>query len=141
MNSFEQHPDSELLDRLRAGLVDDKRQRAELETHLAGCESCRRRYEWPAQLTADTTAVDRQLDQLRQRALEAPATRRPHRLLPLAAAAAIALVAVALFNLLPETDSPPAQLAENGSDIPDVYEDLDFYLWLADHKATDDPST
>ena len=37
-----QHPDTELLDRLRAGLLDDlPREKAAIEEHLATCESCR----------------------------------------------------------------------------------------------------
>ena len=141
MNRSEQHPDSELLDRLRAGLVDDPAEKNALEAHLADCADCRSRYQWPTLLRGDTSAVDRQLEGFRQQALQAKATRSRRRLLPLAAAAAVVLVAVAVVNLFPESDYPPGQLADNSSEVPDLYEDLDFYLWLADHKGAADSST
>ena len=53
MNKPEQHPDSELLDRLRSGLLDDSPlEKASLEAHLQQCDYCRRAYHWPAQLRA-----------------------------------------------------------------------------------------
>jgi hypothetical protein len=144
MNSFEQHPDSELLDRLRAGLFDDQPQlRARLEQHLQQCPECRRAHNWPGNLLDSGTLPDAQLDTLRRQALAHPAAHWQHRLLPFAAAAALALAAVGLISYLPSPDSPPAPqvaVSEQGN-VPELYEDLDFYLWLADHKGSDDSST
>ncbi len=142
MNRSEQHPDSVALDRLRAGLLDDDpSQKNTIEQHLRQCERCRRAYEWPNGLRNVTTELDERLDQLRHQALGTPPAHRPRRWLPLAAAAALALMAVGLFELVqpPETDNP--QVAASKQSVPDLYEDLDFYLWLADHKGTGDSST
>ena len=144
MNGFERHPDSELLDRLRAGLLDDDpRQRVTLEQHLQECAACRRAYDWPARLAGLDRLPDARLDELRRRALSGSAARAPRRLLPLAAAAALALAAVGLVSLLPSPSSPPAPrvAASDTGQVPELYEDLDFYLWLADHKGTADHST
>jgi len=143
MNSFEQHPDSELLDRLRSGLLDDEPQlRTRVVQHLQACRACQRSYDWPASLQGAGGVSDAQLDALRRRALATPA-QRPRRLLPLAAAAAVALAAVGLISILPSPQSPPApQVAvSEPNPVPDLYEDLDFYLWLADHKGSGDSST
>jgi ferric-dicitrate binding protein FerR (iron transport regulator) len=142
MNRSEQHPDSIALDRLRAGLLDDDpRHKAALEQHLQQCEHCRRAHDWPAAVRGAATEVDERLDHLRRRVLATPAVNRSRQWRPLAVAAALALVAVGLFDLLspPETSQP--QVATSTQRVPDVYEDLDFYLWLADHKSTGDSST
>jgi hypothetical protein len=142
MNRSEQHPHSVLLDRLRAGLLDDDPlQKAALEQHLQQCVGCRRAYDWPAGLRIAATEVDRQLDHLRRQVLAAPPANRSRHWLPLAVAAAVALVTVALFQLLPAPDSGKPQVAASSQNVPDLYEDLDFYLWLADHKNTSDSST
>lgn len=143
MNSFEQHPDSELLDRLRSGLLDDEPQlRSRVEQHLQTCPACRRSYHWPASLQGAGRVSDAQLDALRRQALAAPA-QRTRRWLPLAAAAALALAAVGLISLLPSPQSPraPQVAVSEPNNVPDLYEDLDFYLWLADHKGSGDSST
>jgi hypothetical protein len=141
MNRSEQHPDSILLDRLRAGLLDDDPlKKAAVDQHLQQCDGCRRAYDWPAGLRSAAADVDEQLNQLRRRALAAPAN-RSRRWLPVAAAAALALVAVALFHLLPTPDTGEPRVAASSQAVPDLYEDLDFYLWLADHKSTSDSST
>ena len=142
MNRSEQHPERVALDRLRAGLLDDDpAQKTAIEQHLRQCEHCHRAYEWPAGLCSATTELDERLDQLRRQALESPPAQRSRHWLPLAAAAALALMAVGLFQLAqpPETDNP--QVATSKQSVPDLYEDLDFYLWLADHKGTGDSST
>lgn len=145
MNSFEQHPDTEQLDRLRAGLFDDDPQRRiRLEQHLQQCEHCRRAYDWPARLAGLEAVAETRLDALRRQALAgAPSRRRHRRLLPLATAAAMALVAVGVVSLLPSPQTPPAPriAASDPTRVPDLYEDLDFYLWLADHKGSADSST
>jgi hypothetical protein len=146
MNGSERHPDSALLDRLRAGLLDDRpSQKTALEQHLQQCEYCRDAYRWPAALAASVPEPDeRQLDRLRQQALlTAGPGRHRRRLAPLAVAAALAIAAVGLFRLLPSTDThtDPSRIAASSQQVPEVYEDLDFYLWLADHKGPGDSST
>ncbi len=142
MNGSERHPDSLALDRLRAGLLDGEPvQKAALEQHLRQCGSCRRAYDWPARLRTAATAMDERLDRLRRQALATPPAHRSRHWLPLAAGAALAVATVGLFQLVspPETDRP--QVATSTQSVPDLYEDLDFYLWLADHKGTGDSST
>ena len=147
MNRPDQHPDTEILDRLRAGLLDENpSQKAALETHLQQCETCRRACHWPvAALQPNSTQSERlarQLDRARHRALQAPAKTSLRRFTPLLAAAAIALVAVLVVKPLQSPESEETQLAVTGPGaVPDIYEDLDFYLWLADHNDAPDSST
>jgi len=141
MNTPNVHPDTELLDRLRAGLLDDDPRHMELEAHLNQCAVCRQRCNWQGLMkTAElaTPADEQQLDSAREKALRA-AQRSPllHRLIPLAVAASIALVVVMLMSPLQEPDE---QLAATVKEEPELYEDLDFYLWLADHKRVDKDS-
>ncbi len=140
MNGFEQHPDPEVLDKLRAGMFDDDpQQRLHLEQHLSRCPACRDAYDWPDRLGTCGGVADEQLDWLRQQALRA---RRPtsRRWLPAAAAAAL-LLAVFGLATLDRRPAPPPQVAAGEAQVPDLYEDLDFYLWLADHKGKPDSST
>ncbi|HHJ18142.1 MAG TPA: hypothetical protein ENJ80_15790 [Gammaproteobacteria bacterium] len=135
------HPDSELLDRLRAGLLDDApAQKAELENHLAQCSACRQRHNWPATLQAADPALDNRLDRARQRAIQAPGKSALRRFAPLAAAAAIALVAILLVQTARQPDPENTRMAGT-TEVPEVYEDLDFYLWLTDHNGSRDSST
>jgi len=142
MNRHDAHPSTETLDRLRAGLLDAApTEKAAVENHLQACEQCRQLYAWPATLNAEDLQLEQELSQARRTALAAASGRRPRQFLLVAAAAAIALVAVALVNIIPEPGQDDPQLAASDPDIPEVYEDPDFYLWLADHGDTDGPST
>lgn len=141
MNTIDRHPDTELLDRLRAGLLDQEpAQKARLEAHLESCETCRRRAERVAQLQPDATALqnlERRLDQARQRAMQMPRRASlPRFVVPVAAAAAVALLAVILVDPLQQEAPSEPQLADSTAvEVPELYEELDFFLWLADHKA------
>jgi predicted anti-sigma-YlaC factor YlaD len=146
MNRPDQHPDSDLLDQLRAGLLDhDASRKAEVEAHLSQCGNCRQRYDWPTALRVDeeqSRDLDGRLNLARRRALAS--TKKPalRRFAPLAAAAAIALIAVLAVRPLQSPDEQQTRVAgTTPAAVPEVYEDLDFYLWLADHKATPDSST
>ena len=146
MNRHNLHPATELLDQLRAGLLDDDPvQKSELEAHLEDCQRCRQRYGWDGQLQLGGLAIPdaRQgLDQARQRALKATRPGLAHRFVPFAVAAAIALVAVLLVKPALEPDSDEARLAGTDTkEVPELYEELDFYLWLADHKGDKDSRT
>lgn len=146
MSGPDQHPASELLDQLRAGLLDENpSQKAELKAHLQECQTCRQSYDWPGALGSDDAQIQhlvRQLDGARRHALLAPGKTALRRFTPLAAAAAIALVAVLVVKPLQSPDTDETRLAGTTSvAVPEFYEDLDFYLWLADHKASPDSST
>ena len=144
----QQHPDTELLDQLRAGLLDDQpEQKAAIEQHLAGCDTCRASADiWkqlgPAALgpELDTTGVDISLQAARQQAL-AGASRGRQWLIPLATAALLVLaVTVGLWTTQPGVDTTN-MTADAGQAVPDIYEDLDFYLWLANQSETDNGNT
>ncbi len=146
MNRHNLHPDTELLDRLRAGLLDDAPDRKrELEAHLEHCQHCRQRYDLGGNLGVGLLGIPdpRQgLERARQRALQATPRAPARRLAPFAVVAAAALVAVLLVKPALEPESDSARLASNGNkEVPELYEDLDFYLWLADHKEQDDSRT
>ncbi len=149
------HPDTEQLDRLRCGLLDDKpRLKASLDEHIAACPTCRARFSSWNQLYQMTgkagiteQKLKRGLDSARLAALAASPSERPRQLVPLAVAAALFTALSAGLLTLQYNDSDfirekdDARLvAQTGNDVPDVYEDLDFYLWLAtqeENGATD----
>lgn len=131
------HPDLEQLDLLRAGLLDNAPdEKAALELHIAGCPECRAQAEgWQrlAGIMESPLMAESLRDGLRharQKALtEKPAAGRWS--VTSYAVAAVLLVAVSAGILtLPtrELTSPDAMTVQT---IPDTYEDLDFYLWLA----------
>jgi hypothetical protein len=137
------HPDTELLDELRAGLLDDDPARKrELERHLADCPLCQQRHNWAGGLAPGALPVPEpteRLDAARRQAIRSAAKGAARRFIPFAVAAAAALVAVLLVKPVLEPDAGDTRLASNHSgEVPELYEDLDFYLWLADHKAEKD---
>ena len=146
MNRPDQHPDSESLDQLRAGLLDENpSHKSVLEAHLQQCVRCRQRYDWPAVLRADDAQkqhLDRRLELAPHQALRVRKKTTLRRFAPLAAAAAIALIAVLVVQPLqsPDTDDTRLAGATPGA-VPEIYEDLDFYLWLTEHKTSSDSST
>ncbi len=146
MNRHNLHPDTELLDRLRAGLLDDDPvQKTELEAHLEDCQRCRQRYGWDDHLQVGGLAIadtGQRLDQARRQALQSTPRGLVHRIVPFAVAAAIALVAVLLVEPALEPEPEQARLASTDArEVPELYEELDFYLWLADHKEDKDSRT
>ena len=142
----QQHPDTELLDQLRAGLLDDlPEQKAAIEQHLLDCGTCRARAGIWKQLEPDalgpqidTEALSNSLQAARQQAL-ADASPSPHRtLVPFATAALLVLaVSVGYWTMQPDIDTTN-MTADTSQAVPDIYEDLDFYLWLANQNETDD---
>jgi hypothetical protein len=135
------HPDTELLDRLRADLLDDNLDlKTRLERHLAVCSRCRDQMQVWEHLGLDALGAwpvaDSQLSaglrQARQRALTAGRYRRIHRY-PVLATAAMLLIAVSagLWTLRHEFIGTPQMTTQTAEEVPDLYEDLDFYLWMA----------
>ena len=143
------HPQTTELDRLRAGLLDDDHAaRATLLQHLQACGACRARLaDWDTLREAAATTHDPHLNhELRARRAAALAGQASGRTTTthwpryaVAASLAIAIgvgVFLQLEALQPEI---PAEMNIAQSDaVPDVYADIDFYLWLANQPATDD---
>jgi len=137
-----QHPDPDQLDRLRAGLLDDQpAAKAALEAHIADCEICQECCNWqllqPGAMGPglDTGALQQSLRNVRRQALQAGGQHHRHGLVPYAAAALLLVaVSVGIWTLQPENGSLQQMAAQDTRMIPDIYEDLDFYLWLANQK-------
>lgn len=164
MKSFDpyrnQHPDSDELDQLRAGLLNDEPARRQaLLDHLSGCGNCRDSHGVADRVCAsldeqlESPAVAGALRARRRSALAGQGTAIPGRVprLALIGATLSLLLGIGIFFAL-EGDAPtyrdaqwgpadhapdPAaaspQLASQEA-IPDVYSDLDFYLWLAHER-------
>ena len=142
----QQHPDTELLDQLRAGLLDDQpEQKAAIELHLAGCNSCRAHTDVWKQLEpgalgprVDAGGIGISLQSARRQALTDAPRDRQRSLVPLATAALLVLaVSAGLWTTQSDIDTT-TMTAANSQAVPDIYEDLDFYLWLANQNETDD---
>jgi anti-sigma factor RsiW len=141
------HPDTEQLDRLRAGLLDDSpRDKDELEAHIARCDTCRARSAGWDQLGRgalgpgiDGDALARDLRLARLHALANGHGQRQRHVYTSWATAALLLIAVMVGVWTGQSwlQPQPQVTAEAAHEVPDIYEDLDFYLWLADQKETE----
>ena len=140
------HPDPERLDRLRAGLLDERPdEKAALEAHLAQCDDCQARLDsWeqlgPGALGPDLepVALKRDLRAARRRALDSSAPQHRHGLAPYATAALLLVaVAIGIWTGQNWLQPEPQITAQATHEVPDIYEDLDFYLWLANQKDTE----
>lgn len=138
------HPSDAELDRLRAGLYDDRvAERETLRAHLAACGRCEARVgRWDQARDAlgiEPPYVRAQLRARRATALAGTGAAIPRASrwgLPLALAAGVAAVVLALGVALHTPDNTrDVQLAE--TEVPDLYTDIDFYLWLL-RKQQDD---
>lgn len=139
----QQHPDTDTLDRYRAGLLDDSpREKASLEQHLATCDSCRTSIDAWRQLDPGALGPDMAPERLagdlrraREHALSAPRRRHLPKLVPYATAAALLVaVTVGVWTRQPGIDTTTSVTAELAQPVPDIYEDIDFYLWLASQE-------
>lgn len=137
------HPDDRALDRLRAGFLDDT---TDLRAHVEACTVCRQRLAvWdrlaralPAGISPDS-ALAAQLRARRQAALAGLATDRASgerrwapQYLAMAAAVTAVAIGVGVFVAL-DRDGPdvaPDALSAQADRPPDIYADIDFYLWL-----------
>ena len=138
------HPSDTELDGLRAGLYDDRMsQREALRAHIAECPACEARVaiwgEAHEVLGVERPRVRNQLRARRLAALTGDGVSHhtaPRWHLPMALAAGVAAVALALGVVLHTPDnSGEVRLAE--TEVPDLYSDIDFYLWLL-HKQQED---
>lgn len=138
MNTNTRHPDPELFDQLHAGLLDDRQAlKTQLEAHLQECRQCQQASNW--KMIADHTVFpapqESRLDALTRAALY-PAPRPIRRWLPIAAAASvIALLSAALIINQPGLNTPADTGLQAQTEPANMYEDLDFYLWMADHNT------
>jgi anti-sigma factor RsiW len=150
------HPSLDQLDRMRCGLLDDDPDtRAVVAAHLETCPECKRQEAlWPrVSQTLDHAAADRgianALATRRRRALRGLSSRTPvtpH--LRFAVAAALGAVAIGIGAVLmdmnkspaPTSTVPTSTLAASDAPTPDLYADLDFYLWLMHKQAHADGS-
>ncbi len=139
MNTNTRHPGVELLDQLHAGLLDDQEKlKLQLETHLQQCEQCQQTTNW-RNITDHTempAQLENRLESITRKALSQAQRPKPtNHLIPVAAAASVIalLTATLLFNPARlNTDLDPAIQAQ--AEPENIYEDLDFYLWMADQK-------
>lgn len=145
------HPEAAQLDRLRAGLLEhDPAAKSQLLEHVRDCVYCRHAVAaMDSVVTSDPpdARLALQLRMRRQAALAGKAaasrTATPARyfLAPawaLATILAVVMGAGIFFGLEPGPTSAPQELAQTRGDVPDVYADIDFYLWLSNHPTPED---
>ena len=138
----QQHPEPDQIDRLRAGLLDDQPEaKASLEAHIAGCAICQQHNNWqllhPGALgpDLDKDALQQLLRNARRQALQTGNLRHRHGFVPYATAALLLIaVSIGIWTLQPENGGQQQMVAQDNPMIPDIYEDLEFYLWLANQK-------
>ena len=138
----QQHPESDRLDLLRAGLLDDQPEaKTALEAHVAECVICQKRCNWsllqPGILGPDLDAdvLQQSLRNARDQAMQAGS--RQHRLgfIPYATAALLLIaVSIGVWTLQPDHGRQLHVASQESQMIPDLYEDLEFYLWLANQN-------
>ena len=146
MSRQPKHPTLEQLDQLRAGLLDDRPQeRDRLRVHLEACPSCQARHEpWQhlskhlQQRTEPSTSARYQLQLARYRAVGRGVNFWPRWASPLTLAVAASLLVAVTLSLtleLGETQPPRGWSQSKLADDPDLYANVDFYLWLASHNG------
>lgn len=133
------HPDPEQLDRLRAGLFDDTPdQKAALKRHLDECPACQTSFHGWGRFGATMTEAELPVQALQRARRVALASRRQSQVrsfVPYATAALLLVaVTIGLWTLQPGEQSQRLLTAQSTEAVPDTYEDLDFYLWLANQK-------
>ena len=145
MTEMTQHPTSEQLDRFRAELLDQETSSA-LKVHVQHCSQCQQALAgWAAlQEQAEASMPDKQqvaaqLKIARNDALSSLSyNRNPFFQPAMAVAASVALVAsLALWQPWSSIAINPGQMVQLQEETtPELYEDLDFYLWLAGEQES-----
>ncbi len=133
MNDMTTHPEPEQWQRLRAGLLDhDPQQRARLQQHLNECAHCQHEWNtWQRVAEAADPGFDTALATLHSRALRGESLGARHRPRPWLPALAAALTLSLGLGLWWGLTAPVEQQVARAEAVPDLYEELDFYLWLA----------
>lgn len=133
------HPTDRQLDELRAGIPDERSAECvALRAHVTECAVCAARIGLWNQtkdiLSIERTGVRHALRARRAAALAGKAATIIHPIrwgLPMALAAGVAAAALGLGVLLYTPDNTDdGQLATAAAEEPDLYTDIDFYLWL-----------
>lgn len=141
----EAHPADDELDRLRAGLIEgSSREHERLRAHLEGCARCQARERVWIRARESLEALAREpglaarLRARRERALRGESAARRGRRAAVAVFATVVVAAVAVglgtWTYLGH-EAPDAQLASGRDNVPDLYADIDFYLWLLEREA------
>ncbi|MFL6652030.1 MAG: hypothetical protein ACJ8J7_12170 [Sulfurifustaceae bacterium] len=147
-DAIDPHPSAADLDRLRAGLLDpEPAVRERLSAHVRTCPVCQERVGlWPHLIeqlegaSAERGLVGR-LAVRRERALRGERTqtrRRAPFAFALAAAVAAAAIGLGIFFFNDDDMAPADPVAATNS--PDLYADIDFYLWLMEKQESQDAS-
>lgn len=140
---FTDHPSDAELDRLRAGLTEA----TGLHSHVRICARCEQRLNlWPqvcATLAQTDGHLTGQLAARRRRALDGkPAHARRRPMVLAAAFATLAALTVGIGVFVQQGTAPTLPTTAQAEGVPDIYADLDFYLWLLEKQsdAGDAPS-
>lgn len=139
------HPADDELDRLRAGLFEAAGHEA-LRAHVAACPACQARSRMWARVGASLDALAREpglaprLRARRERALRGEAAGSRRRRTAAAVFATFIVAALALgLGTWTYLDREPGDLqiasAPGRENVPDLYADIDFYLWLLEREA------
>lgn len=126
----ETHLTDEELDRLRAGVEAQPA----WASHLSACADCQTRFRrWRGVRPVPGAALAQELQARRAAALKQGQARNGHpRWYYPALAATLAAVSAGLWMLLsPAPTAVTIAHQEQAEAVPDVYADLDFYLWLS----------
>jgi len=141
MTNFRDHPSLETLDLWHAGLLDAGAEE-ELVRHVEACARCRdHRTLWSAAAPASELhpGVAGQLRARRRAVLEGRGRRArsgtPSRLLVGVAAALTLALGIGAFMEMQGPSQPSVGVEANAG--PNLYAELDFYMWLADQPQQD----
>ncbi len=141
------HPTMKQLDEWRAGLFDEMPDiKQSIMEHISNCSACHRQtllgQELGARIEHDSRADARLSDALkrgRRQALAGGSAPRRSRVDRMRLAYGAALVALVLgFGVFTYQDggSPILPASQQAAEsVPDIYADLDFYLWLLRRQA------
>ena len=139
------HLDDDTLDRLRAGLLDEDPTAPALRRHLEDCPRCRARtaaWDRIREAWQDGPSIDPATAaalRVRRRTVLAGEPTRRFPTLALATVAAVLMLAVGLYEgvvpgFFQADDRKSVQVVQVVDDTPDLYADIDFYLWMSERE-------
>lgn len=150
IESRKRKPDFDLLDRLRAGLLDgepDQKSRAErmvMENSDLQDRTVGQVIEHLNETADNAMAINNQLRVRRREVLGGNAKRTPQQRIPqvaLAAAASVVLaIAIGWFALPGPINDRTTNVSGDSEEISDLAENLDFYVWLQNQRQASGPS-